>query len=132
MSSASLPHALPSHFSVAPDPPVCVQTGEWVLVLEGLCRVSVTSTRLGQGSNSPSAPPSGAPSAAAFELAQVTQLELTPPPASQPSLGGAGGGGGADAQAVQQLGAQLKATTRAFLRLLTKQAGRRRGPAGGG
>ena len=110
-----------------------MQTGEWVLVLEGLCRVSVTSTQLVQG-GSPSAAPSGAPSAAAFELAQVTQLELGPPPASQPSLGGAGGGGGggADAQAMQQLGAQLKATTRAFLRLLTKQAGRRRRPAGRG
>ena len=72
---------------------------------------------------------------AAIEVAHVVQLELlgTPPlsggvpllptlPSAPVSSSGRGGEGEAS-QTVHQLGLQLKATTRTFLKLLARQAG---------
>jgi hypothetical protein len=61
--------------------------------------------------------PNSAPAGLPYELAQVTQLELASQDPGSPIYSTA------DSAAVQQLGIQLKVTTRALLRILSRRAG---------
>lgn len=101
------------------------QSGDWVLLLEGLCRISVQ-----RYANSSASDP--------YDLVAIAQLELAPPQsnlvngATPGAWTGTPDGGsdaasqqedGADAAEVAELGRQLKASTQQLLKLLSQQTG---------
>mmetsp|Transcript_6093 Transcript_6093/g.13222 ORF Transcript_6093/g.13222 Transcript_6093/m.13222 type:complete len:1166 (+) Transcript_6093:153-3650(+) len=110
-----------------------VQTGDWVVVMEGICRISI------DGLQSCSAPGAENTRDPPFDCVLVTQLELRPHGIPAVYHGGQAGshhsgyhgshhgssqsGKGSSDPQMQQLGTQLKSTTRAFLKLLSKHAG---------
>ena len=106
-----------------------LQSGDWVVLLEGLCRIAIDSSQQNHGE--------------AFDSANITQLELRPGSSpNQPPTGyshsphatastathataatGSGSSSSDSAQQLVDLGKQLKVSTGQLLKLLSQQTG---------
>ncbi|MEW5297295.1 MAG: hypothetical protein WDW36_000512 [Sanguina aurantia] len=124
-----------------------VQTGVWMVLLEGVCRISVDAVVQPQATGA-AAHSGAASSAAPFDTLAVTQLELKPKGKGPSAAGGGVSGGNSagpesvpapaphpqqhaghrpapsgDPRSLSELSSQLKSTTRQLLHVLARHAG---------